>query len=330
MKKIIVLAITLLMLVACGQANLTTTKGEADGYGGPIVAEVSVDDNGVIKKLVLTGEKETPEIGGQALPKLQEAILKAGKVDGVDAIAGATWTSNGVFNAVNKALGIEPEGDSSKTDGGSQSTSNLKHGIAVVSTPRLGPGKDDKEVPVYSLNEVVAYALVDNAGKLVDLEVDILEIITPNHDGEKDNKFAGWPGNTYNLDEDNDGTVDGELVETDEEWVARLSAYTTKREQGSSYKMNSGTWEQEMDIYEEWFKGMTANEIKEAFATLFSDLNGRPLNGNSEKDEDVAKLAGLTDDQKAQIDALAGATMSISDAHGDMIGAIVESINNAK
>ena len=330
MKKIIVLAIALLMLVACGQANLTTTKGEADGYGGPIVAEVSVDDKGVIKKLTLTGEQETPSIGGEALPKLQEAILKAGKVDGVDAIAGATWTSNGVFNAVNKALGIEPEADSGKADGGSTSASNLKHGIAVVSTPRLGPGKDDKEVPVYSLNEVVAYAVVDNDGKLVDLEVDILEIITPNHDSPEDNRFAGWPGNSYNYDENSDGTVDGELVESDEEWVNRLTAYTTKREQGSAYKMNSGTWEQEMDIYEEFFKGMSANEIKEAFTTLFSDVNGRPLNGKSENEKDVAKLAGLTDDQKAQIDALAGATMSISDAHGDMIGALVESINNAK
>ena len=315
---------------APAEAETTVVTGEAEGYGGPIQAEVTVDADGKIVDLVLTGEKETAEIGGAALPTLQEAIVKAGTVEGVDVVSGATWTSKGVFSAVNSALGIEEEPAAEEPAAEAVAASGLKHGLGIASTPRLGPGADDKEVPVYSLNEVVAYVITDEEDRIVDLEVDILELITPNHDGAEDNYMAGWPGAIYNNDEDGDGTVDGELEETEEAWVERLKGFITKRDLGSSYKMNSGTWAEEMDAYEEYFKGKTADEIQEAVATLFSDLNGRPLNGNSDKEEDIAKRDALTEEQLAEIDAMAGATMSINDAHGDMVTAICNAIANAK
>ena len=94
--------------------------------------------------------------------------------------------------------------------------------------------------------------------------------------------------------------------------------------------MNSGTWTQEMDAYEDWFIGQTADELKGNFAALFSDVNGRPLNGKSDKEQDVAKAEKLNDEQKAQIDALSGATMSLQDGHGDIVGAVESSYANAK
>lgn len=338
MKQFKKLAVSILVfsLVACAQSQANTTveeeltvlTGEAEGYGGPITAEVSVNADGKIVNLVLTGEGETPEIGGKALPQLQEAILANGSIDGVDVVSGATWTSNGTFDAIRNALGIATEETTTTETTAPVAASGLQQGLGVVSTPRLGPGKDDKDTPVYSFNEVVAYVIADDDNRIVDLEVDIMEIITPNHDGLEDNFIAGWPGSSYNSDDNKDGTVDSVLEENPEDWVARLGTYTTKREQGSAYKMNSGTWEQEMDIYEEFFKGMNTEDIKNAVTTLFSDVNGRPLNGLSEKEEDVKKLEGLTAEQKAQIDTLSGATMSVNDAHGNIVLAIVHALEN--
>ncbi|MGN1389512.1 MAG: FMN-binding protein [Bulleidia sp.] len=341
MKKLNAMTAALLaagLLAGCGSSasagtsataeTLTTLTGEAEGYGGPITVELKVDQDNVIKEITITGNQETASVGGEAIPKLQEAIQAAGTIDGVDGVSGATYTSTGVFNAVKNALGIEEEATEAPVS--SASASGLKQGVAVVSTPRLGPGADDKDVPVYSFNEVVAYVITDSEDRLVDLEVDILEIITPNHDSAEDNYIAGWPGQSYAIDADGDGTTEGEYEETEEDFMSMLADFHTKRDLGSSYKLNSGTWEQEMDIFEEYFKGKTAAEIEEAVSTLFSDVNGRPLNGNSDKEEDVAKRDALSDDQLAEIDLMSGATMSINDAHGDIAGAIVKAMGNAE
>ena len=338
MKKIrmVLAAAAAFSLAACTGTKSTASSaaaqvltGTADGFGGTITAEVTVDDSGKITDLVLTGKDETPDVGGKALPQLQEAIKDAGTIDGVDGVSGATYTSKGVFNAVRNALGIETAAPS-EAAAEAVSASGLKQGLAVVSTPRLGPGKDDKDVPVYSFNEVVAYVISDGDGRIVDLEVDIMELITPNHDGKEDNYLGMWPGQTYNLDADGDGTAEGTLEETEDAWTERISGFQTKRQLGDSYKLNSGTWTQEMDLYEEWMKGKTADEIQAAFAAEFSDVNGRPLNGKSDKDEDTAKAGKLTEDQKADIDSLSGATMSLKDGHGDIIGAVTAALENAQ
>ena len=40
--------------------------------------------------------------------------------------------------------------------------------------------------------------------------------------------------------------------------------------------------------------------------------------------------AELTDEEKANVDALSGATMSLSDAHGDILGALLKTAGQAK
>ena len=52
----------------------------------------------------LTGEGETPEIGGKALPELEKAYLGVSSADAVDGVTGATLTSTGVKEAVQNAL----------------------------------------------------------------------------------------------------------------------------------------------------------------------------------------------------------------------------------
>ena len=321
----VLLCVIMVMTTAVVFAEDGAFTGTADGYGGPITAEVTVE-GGKITALTLTGEQETPGIGAAALPVLTEAILAAGGVDGVDGVSGATWTSKGVFAAVNNALGAEEEAAAEET--AAVSTSGLTHGLGVVVTPRLGPGKDDQEVPVYSFNVVMAYVVADAGGRIVDLEVDILEIINPNHDGAEDNYLAGWPGSTWNEDKDADGKVDGVFEQNDENFVAGMAGWKTKRQLGSAYKMNSGTWEQEMDIYEGFFRGMTVEEITAFAAKHCSDRNGRPIFAGTTNEQDLEKWNALTPEEQAEVDAITGATMSLSDAHGDLLGAIANAMAN--
>jgi hypothetical protein len=202
-------------------------------------------------------------------------------------------------------------------------------GTALVSVPRLGPGKDDKDVPVYSINKVFANSLFDKDGKLVSLNVDILEVATPNYDGAEMPHFSGFPGQSYNYDENHDEKIDATLTVTDEIFQKEVEGWKTKRERGDSYRLNSGTWTEEMDYFEDLFVGMTVEEIKQWNDKYTSDLNGRPLKDGSDKPEDKAKYDALTADEKAMLaDVTSTATMSLTDAHGDIIAAIVKSFEN--
>lgn len=312
--------------------EITTVTGEGEGYGGAVKAEVTLAGDKIIG-LTLTGEKETPEIGGAALKELETVIVEKQGLDGVDGVSGATWTSNGVFAAVKSAMGIETADAGSEAEEDEQeavTASGLSHGLGFYSTGRLGPGKDDQGTGVYSFNEAVAYVLFDDDGRILDLEVDQLEVATPNYDGEHMPDFTGFPGQSFNADEDHDGVVDAVWEQTDEDFLAQVDAWKTKRERGDTYKLNSGTWEEEMDIFEETFKGMTVDEVEDWYAAYCSDLNGKPLHGTSEAEEDIQKYEALSDDEKADLDAISGATMSLMDAHGNIVGAIVKAWENKK
>lgn len=320
---------------AAGGQEITTVTGEAEGYGGTVTAEVTLAGDKIIA-LSLAGDKETPEIGGAALKELETAIVEKQGLEGVDAVSGATWTSNGVFAAVGAALGIETaetgsgEEASEAAEAEQVTASGLSHGLGFYSTGRVGPGKDDQEVGVYSFNEVVAYVLFDDDGRILDLEVDQLEVATPNYDGEAMPDFTGFPGQSYNADTDHDEKVDAVWEQTDEEFLAQVDAWKTKRERGSTYKLNSGTWEDEMDIFEETFKGMTMEEVEAWYAAYCSDVNGKPLHGTSDKEEDVKKYEALSDAEKADLDAISGATMSLNDAHGNILAAMKKAWENKK
>lgn len=79
-----------------------TYTASVDGYNGPIVATVKVSEKD-IEELTIDGRYETPEYGGLALEPIRQRILKQQTTD-VDAVSGATSTSNTVKMAVAKAL----------------------------------------------------------------------------------------------------------------------------------------------------------------------------------------------------------------------------------
>ena len=318
---------------AAGGEEIRVLTGEAEGYGGPISVSVTMAGDRIID-LEITGGSETPDIGGTAMASLKEAILSSQSLEGVDAVSGATWTSKCVFEAIRVAMG-ETAGDGAGTDSALAAqeeiqASELTHGLGFYSNGRLGPGSDDQDAGVYSFNEVVAYVLFDNEGTILDLEVDQLEVATPNYDGATMPDFTGFPGQSCNADEDHDAVVDGVWEQTDDQFLAQVDSWQTKRERGSSYKLNSGTWSDEMDIFEEYFKGMTIDQLQEWYDTYCSDVNGRPLFGTSENGEDMAKFAALSEEDVAGLDAISGATMSLNDAHGNILGAIVKAYDNRR
>ena len=264
----------------------------------------------------------TPE--GEEDRKRYEAFTDADKAE-LDSVSGATMSLNdahgNILAAIVKAYENRRIVDADKI---------AKIGLGFTNTGRLGPGKDDQEVGVYSFNTQAVGACFDSDGKIIALYTDVMEVATPNYDGEHMPKLTGFPGHTYNGDENHDGKVDTVLEQTEKTFMVQIDNWKTKRERGSTYKLNSGTWADEMDIFEERFAGMTTDEAEQWFVKYCSDLNGKPLFGTSDKEEDKAKYETLTDEEKSDMDAISGATMSLKDPHGDLIGAIRNSWAVAK
>ncbi len=86
----------------------------AQGFAGPVTVQVALDENGVITGLVVGDENfaETTGLGERAKESSfrEQFVGKSGTLaygDGIDALSGATITSNAVMQAVNEALGGE-------------------------------------------------------------------------------------------------------------------------------------------------------------------------------------------------------------------------------
>jgi len=96
-------------LVACGGKSTSTaaasvTKtGTGKGFGGDIVATLTVESDGTVSDCKLEGASETESIGGAALEELAKQVVAANGAE-IDGVSGATLTTNGVKDAVTAAL----------------------------------------------------------------------------------------------------------------------------------------------------------------------------------------------------------------------------------
>jgi len=116
--------------------------------------------------------------------------------------------------------------------------------------------------------------LLDEEGKIAAIYVDQLEVATPNYDGEEMPHFSGFPGQGgYNLDSGHDQVVEGMTEDTEENFLAEIQSWETKKDRGSSYVMSAiGTWSDQMNAFQEVFVGMTAEEVQEWFEKYTSDF----------------------------------------------------------
>lgn len=102
----IVLVVMLLSAsMTAGAAAFTpgTYEASAQGFGGAINVAVTVDEE-AITAIEITGDGETPALGGAAIEQMSAAYVSQADADGVDSVAGATITSTAVKTAVGNAL----------------------------------------------------------------------------------------------------------------------------------------------------------------------------------------------------------------------------------
>ena len=83
--------------------NAITLTGTADGRNGPISVEV-ITDKDSIYRITVTNHTETEGIGDQAVKQLPAQIFQAQNVSAVDAVSGATISSEGIRSAIAAAF----------------------------------------------------------------------------------------------------------------------------------------------------------------------------------------------------------------------------------
>lgn len=126
MKKILSLLVALaLVLTACGGSDEGTTTsepaesaattesttaaepevltGEAEGHNGVVKVEVTVEGDTITDVQVVEHE-ETEGISDPAIETIPQQIVENNGTDGVEAVSGASVTSNAIIEAVNNAL----------------------------------------------------------------------------------------------------------------------------------------------------------------------------------------------------------------------------------
>ncbi len=288
------------ILTGC-TASADQRTGEAQGYGGVLRVTVTMEGQDITSVRV-TEHHETEGVGTRAIDALPDAIVQADSTD-VDNISGATMTSEAIREAVRQAMGDDGLQNSVTVGEGTNQASgmpdsDMRSGVGLAVTGRMGPGKAEDGSQVYSMNLVFAAGVFDGEGRIQHIDVDQLEICSPNlGDG---NLFSGFPNE--------DGTQ--------EDFLSEVKTWVTKGALREEYTLTSGSWREQMDAYQQHFTGKTVDEIESWFGKYFDAETGRPLK------EGDAFNALSEEDRKAATDITSSATMSLKGEYGDVLLAI--------
>ena len=151
-------------------------------------------------------------------------------------------------------------------------------------------------------NTAFAFVQFDADSKITDCYVDVLEIGDPTVSMASCPRYAvvGQTMDWYDFD-----AKEIKQVEVTADMANELvSTWRTKRQRGNEYGMGgAGEWYQQMDAYQEFFKGKTVEELRAWEATGLNE-SGKP------------------------VDAISGATMSVNDAHSNILAAIYKAWDN--
>lgn len=105
MKKWIAAMLALILCMSMTSAMALTDgtyEAEAQGFGGTVKVVLTVAGD-KITDVAVTGDKETPGIGSNAIEQLPAKIMETGSAQ-IDGVAGATLTSNAIKEAAAAAL----------------------------------------------------------------------------------------------------------------------------------------------------------------------------------------------------------------------------------
>ena len=133
-------------------ADGTYTASE-QGCLSEVAVTVTVT-GGKVTNVAIDASGETPELGGAAAETLADELTKAGSTAGVDAVSGATLTSNAVFTAMDSCLaqaGTGSAGAEDLTDG--TYTSSAKGCLSDVEVTVTVSGGKVSEVAIDASGE---------------------------------------------------------------------------------------------------------------------------------------------------------------------------------
>ena len=128
-KLAVILGTALLLFTSCSkkqELSLSdgTFTGRGAGRNGPIVVEVTVKD-GKVSDAKIIEQQETEDIGFPIEAEIIEEFLNHGGDTDIDAISGATLTSNALISALKAAL-------------------DASHGIIEAKGPRSTPWRSSR------------------------------------------------------------------------------------------------------------------------------------------------------------------------------------------
>ena len=147
-----------MILPGLGAAEGATYMGTAQGFGGDVTAYVTVNEDGRIEAVSVSGPNETVGKGSLAIEQLPEQIVLANGTQ-VDAVAGVTVTSHAILAAVDSALADRVEAEGAPAD------------REIVYTPGVYTGRGFgfcSYVTVeteFSRNEILSVRVTDNSGE---------------------------------------------------------------------------------------------------------------------------------------------------------------------
>jgi fumarate reductase flavoprotein subunit len=107
-KQVFILVCAGLLVAGCGAFTVAERfvpgvyTGEAAGYNGPIIVEVEVDKSAILD-IRIEKQNEDDLFGGEAMDELRRRVLETDDTD-IDAVSGATITSDAFLRAINEAL----------------------------------------------------------------------------------------------------------------------------------------------------------------------------------------------------------------------------------
>lgn len=139
MKRISALLLALVMMLTMTAAVAEEATGTSKGFGGDVTVTVTLTD-GVITEVKAEGANETEGIGSKAIESLPAAMV-AGNTWNVDALSGATLTSNGLIEATKAALtaaGVNPDDYAAKAEAAKAEDATYDADVVIVGAGGAG------------------------------------------------------------------------------------------------------------------------------------------------------------------------------------------------
>ena len=302
-----------------------TYTGSAPGRNGEITVEVTVTAD-AIESVAVTGHSETAGISDPAIETLPEAIVAA-QSTGVDAVAGATITSEGILAAVESALAA------ARGEEAGPAAVSTEADVVVLGAGGAGlaagaaAGEAGASVIILEANSYAGGATISSGGHMLYVD-DAFNAAQPRNDADLQKYlnydpagFGEWANDLLTLQQQvedylNNGEPTGRFDSVERVLVDHFVAGSGADREGNAvsldYQLIKDAALANMEIYD-WLRG-AGMEIAD---TLYKDHANSPVGGGSGL---VAPLLALAENAGCNIQYNTRATELVVE-DGRVVGA---------